>query len=326
VETLRSQTLSWRGVAALLALVGSISACGTEGDTPSDTASSTLLNNVPYLSGSIKAQNGTAGDATIFNGHAYFAYIQPSGELGILMDGNLGNGQSPTTYGVPTVFPAMFGPGLLVLNNTLYLFYVTQDNAQYNNLWMKTSTDGLNWTYGLLLDGGQKWNSPPVATVWDGDPVIFIDYLSSGTSYLGQHTISPDGSWVSPLYNHGTSSTRPSATIWNGALYFAWQSNGQIFTKHYTDSTGWSLPTTLTGKSGIPSIYPLANGNLEMVFRGNDSHIYRTYTTDGVSYGPAYQDPNSTSNHAIIPFLNWGASFNWTFYVGVNNELFTIVE
>jgi hypothetical protein len=84
--------------------------------------------------------------------------------------------------------------------------------------------------------------------------------------------------------------------------------------------------TSLVAKSGIPALFPLANDSMQLVFRGNDSHIYHASTTDGVSYGNSTQDAASITNHAAIPFENWGAAANWVFYVGVNNELFTVLE
>ncbi len=117
--------------------------------------------------------------------------------------------------------------------------------------------------------------------------------------------------------------------MWNGALYLAYTDDntqpGQIAIEHWTDSATWSLITHI-GKAGTPDIYPRAAGSLGMVYRGSDSHLYSTFTTDGTTFGASVQDPASTTNRAPIQFMNWSLAANFTFYIGVNNQLFTVIE
>jgi hypothetical protein len=237
--------------------------------------------------------------------------------------------QNPTTYAIPTSVPVVVGPGLAVSsdNTTLYLFFITPDNNVCNNMWVKTSTNGTTWSASTWIDGAHMWVTPPAVVAWDGQAAVFAGYQTPSGNTLGQFTWYPGSPAGPPITNHWSpSSARPTATIWQGALYLAWASNGTIYTKHFTDSAGWSPLTSLVAKSGIPALRPLANGTMQLVFRGNDSHIYHASTWDGVSYGNSTQDAASTTNHAAIPFQIYGAAANWVFYVGVNNMLFTKLE
>jgi hypothetical protein len=323
-----------RGLVALVALASVASACGTEGDgqtaTETVSTSSELLSNVAYPG--LTAQNGTAGDATIFNGSAYMAFIQTNGNVGIIKDSNLGSGGQTASW-IPLNAPAVYGAALLALNNTLYVFYIGSANGA---LYMRRSTDGLNFNDGpwlLATPPETNWTSPPTAVAWDGNPVVFIDSGSGSIrSCIFQYNVSGTSASLHTTQNGNgivCSNARPSATIWQGGLYLAYADNGQsgqINIQHWTDANGWSLWQP-TGKYGIPGIYPVGAGALEMVYRNNsDSHIYRMFSTDGKTFGTSYEDTASTTNHAPVPFSNWNLSSNWTFYVGVNNMLFTVLE
>jgi hypothetical protein len=318
-----------RGAVGLLALASLVSACGTEEDGETTTRAGALRVNVPYSG--LTAQAGTAGDATLFGNKAYFAFIS-GGTVWILNDDNLGsNGQDGHATPISGA-SAQFGPALLALNNTLYLFYVTSSSG---SLAMRTTTDGAHWTAASNLATPPEglWSTPPTAVAWDGKPVVFI---ASGTSSILSCIFRYDVSGTTATRRNSQNgnglvctNTRPSATVWQGALYLAWTDDvanpGQIDIQHWTDAATWSLITN-TGKAGIPGIYPLAAGALEMVYRGTDGHIYSTFTSDSTTFTTSVEDTASTTNHAPIPFLNWNLAANFTFYIGVNNQLFTVIE
>jgi hypothetical protein len=311
-----------------------------DNDSATETVSRDLLSNVPYkVNGqTLTAKAGTAGDATIFGNKAYYAYIRPDSSIGIVADSNLGsNGQNAITYGLPG--PAEFGPALLSLNNTLYLFYLS--SCCGNEIYMQTSTDGLNWSaasavFSLYFQGGSfnsnSWATPPAAVAWNGQPILYIGTQNGGfTDALLQFNISGtsgSGPYV-PGYWYPETPARPSVTIWNGALYLAWvdsENGNQVGLMHYTSASGWS-GEILTGKYGIPGIHPLAAGALQMVYRNaSNAHIYSTFTSDGVTFSTPQEDLASTTNRQPVPFSNWNLSSNWTFYVGQNNDLFTVLE
>jgi hypothetical protein len=331
-----SGSRSLRAAAALLALAVAASACGAEDDGapqggPTETKSSELLSNVPYATSGhmLTVRSNTAGDAALFNGKAYFAYIRADYQIGMVVESNLGSGQSPTTYTIPTPFPYNpgYGTALLPLGNVLYLFYPSGPT-----LLMHWTTDGVNWNgpYPLIsLTNGENFHTPPAAVAWDGIPIVYIadvNCCAASATILRQDNVN---GLTASQYSIGDTRTtnRAAATVWKGALYLAWAGDsGQITMQHWTDSTGWSAQTIPTGKVGVPGLYPVASGALELVFRGPDAHIYSTLSMDGVSFGNAYRDAASTTNRAPIPFKNWYSSANWVFYVGVDGGLFTVPE
>jgi hypothetical protein len=323
-----------RGIAALLALMAVAASCGVDetGSQPNGATQTTagdLLSNVPYLNGAPKAKSNTAGDAVVFKGKAYFAYITPQSNVGIISESNLGsNGQTPTTFALPGA--TFGGPALMTVGNVLYVFYISG-----SWLVMQRSADGANWTNQTFLaqPSYNTWTTPPVAVAWDGAVRIFIGQGGAGwPNMITQYTVSgvtaSGPSFVPATGQTMTTNNRPAATVWNNTLYLAFADStysNQIGMMRYTDARGWSTET-LTGKTGIPGLFPTAAAGLELVYRANDAHIYRAYSQDGTSFGASIEDTASTTNHAPIPFSNLGTSSNWVFYVGVDTELFTVIE
>ena len=82
----------------------------------------------------------------------------------------------------------------------------------------------------------------------------------------------------------------------------------------------WS-PETLTGKTGVPGIMQDGVGELEMVYRGTDSYIYRTFSSNGATW----KDRSSTTPQTPIPF-EWYSAADWVFYIGMNSRLYTHIE
>ena len=337
---------SLRTVGALLVLTSLAAACGAVGDvaptgeapqgSATETIPSALLQNVPYktlgqVGQMLTAKGATAGDATIFNNKAYMAYIRPDSSIGIVVDNDL-TGKSQVGalyYSIPPVCTPGYGPALLALNNTLYLFYPCGVAMM-----MATSTDGTNWSHPTdILDlstGARTFSTPPVAVAWDGHPVLFAGQKTSSTrSILRRYDVSGNTASERGITTVVGSDNRPSATVWQGQLYLAWADSyygNEIGIAHWNDTTGWSQET-LTQKVGIPGIIG-STYEMELVFRGTDSHIYHALSTDGSLFGPAYVDSASTTGHQPVPFYNNNgtSAASWVFYIGVDLGLFTIVE
>jgi hypothetical protein len=309
--------------------------------------------NVPYVVNgkALTAMNGTAGSAVWFNNMFYFAYIAPDGNLGILADSNGGsNGQNVVSSYEIKILPryvggggAAYGTALVSYNGTLYVFYLngfTDDGIPCNTLVMMTSTDGVHWSQeyfvGFAGNGSSGFATPPTAVVWDGNILVYLNEETvDGDAFNGNLVqFNVVGTATSgPYRNYAggatySTSRRPSAAIWQGrlCLAFADASNGNdIGMVTYTDATGWTAET-LSGLYGIPSIFPLAAGALQLIYVPSNDHLYSTFTSNGASFTTPQEDTASTSYHAAIPFSNWNLSSNWTFYVGENNELFTVLE
>jgi hypothetical protein len=298
---------------------------------------SALLDNVPYVANgrTLTAQAGTAGDATYFNNLFFFGYIAPDGNVAILADSNLGSSGQSVVYSYEIATKATDGVALAVDNGTLYLFYVQgYGSSGYTGLAMITSTDGVHWSpedffsYGAVGGGTGEFGAP-TAVVWDGQVLLYISELGYHLEQYNISGTSTSGPYITfGNYETYSTPTRPSATVWQGRLEVAFTdaANGnEIGLISYTDATGWSSEV-LTGVSGIPDLFPLAAGALNMVYRPSNDHIYSTFTSNGVTFSTPQEDTASTTYHAPIQFSNWGLSANWVFYIGENNELFTVLE
>jgi hypothetical protein len=129
----------------------------------------------------------------------------------------------------------------------------------------------------------------------------------------------------------GATNRGVTAATWNGQVYVSWagaDSNNTIHIQHNSllgSISTWSANTTLAD-GGFPALIPLTNQTMELVFRGNDSHIYRMYTGDGVSFGAPTKDNASTTNQKPVAFMPQGASDAWVYYIGVNSGLFAVLE
>ena len=346
----KMRAFRWAG--GLLALALMLPACGTEdgGMEPSgapangtgapanasgatETVSRDRSSNVPYVPWQfLTAKGGTAGGATVYGGKAYFAYIRSDSTIGIIIETNLSNsGQSPTTMTLPPDIKAQYGVSLVVYNGWLYMFYIDLQR----NMSMVFTADGLNWYGPGALDSDPfpgNWNCPPTPVVWNGGLTVMgcgvngwiVELAVSGSWSTGWKVTG----WDTP--NNGPASyNKIGAYVWQGGLYIAWADtahNNQLYVAHTLGFPGDWRESAVVGQQGIPSLSQVTNGQLEMVYRGNDAHIYKTFTSDGASYGQAFRDSASTTNHAPIPFENWGQTGNWVFYIGVNNGLFAVLE
>jgi hypothetical protein len=293
-----------------------------------------LAINVPYSfdGKTLTAMSGTAGDATLFNNLFFFSYIAPDGNIAILADSNLGTSGQTVAYSYEIAVPAQYGTAFAVDNGTLYLFFVqSYGNSGYNGLSMISSTDGVHWSTEIFfipaLLGNGVFDTPPAAVVWDGQILV---YANEGGSYLEQFNIT--GTSYSGPYNFGgynySTPARSSATVWQGRLSvsFTDASHGnEIGILTFTDAAGWTSET-LTGLYGVPSIYPQGSGALNMVYRAPNDHLYGTFSSNGVSFVTPQEDAASTSYRAPVQFSTFTIGQDLVFYIGENNELFTVLE
>jgi hypothetical protein len=131
--------------------------------------------------------------------------------------------------------------------------------------------------------------------------------------------------------NAGSTNRGVTTATWNGKVYLSvagTDSNNTIHILHTSalDSVNsWSSSATLAD-GGYPALIPLTTQTMELVFRGNDAHIYRMYTSDGVSFGAPTRDNASTTNQKPVAFMPQGASDAWVYYIGVDNGLFATLE
>lgn len=328
---MRSLTLAAVRIVWALGFAGAILGCG-EPEAPGPEIPIGLVQNSGYLKGqTLAARSGTsAGNAAIYHGKAYFPYIRTDSRIGIVVESDLtnGGGQSATAYGLTDL--SNYGATLFSFDGFLDLFYVGQNG----NLYMRRSGDGLNWAGPWALDTEGFWRYVPAPVALDNThlSLFTVANLISGNTIL---EVDVNNTTVTNIFFTGTGSgatnRAPAATIWNGQVFLSWagSDSGNTINIRHTSSLGgsgtWS-PTTTLSIGGIPSLIPLTSQSMELVFRGNDSHIYRTYTSNGVSFDPVTQDPASTTNEKLSAFMPQGTSDAWVYYIGQNNGLYTALE
>jgi hypothetical protein len=324
---------------AVLIASAVLSGCGAP-DDQTEKVSGDLLQNRAYLSSGqpFKAKDGTDPGATMFNGAAYLAFIRTDGKIGVIVETNLSNngGQSTSSYALTDA--TNYGPALIPYNGYLYLFY----GSLNGQLYMRRSLDGVSWQGPWSLTSNS--NAPsvfrPAPVVLNGQLIVYTVIANCGTFtcpnsdyFIFQYNINSDGISASGPYSEGgiyeQTGHTPAGTVWNNNLYLSWagtDDSSPIYIKHYSLATGvWSSDTIISGNWGSPSLFPLSPSQMELVYRGNNAHIYRIYTTDGVTFSPPIEDNASTTNHSPAPFLASGSDV-WTFYVGQSDELYTALE
>jgi hypothetical protein len=350
---------------AVLFGLAAIGACDGSDPNEEATSSvnSALLQNYPYISGgpTYQALGGSAVGATMFNGQAYLAFVRLDHKIQIFQESNLGNntGQSVNPNIVLTD-TSNTAPSLTVFNGYLYLFYVGQNR----HLFMKRSPDGTNWGTTVDMDpigvsDTLYFEYRPAPVVFGSNIIVFVGYhteiqqslfeLPVTHNNLVQFNIGSDGTSISGMWsttyagqgftcgfgnNGGDCNTEltnfgPGATVWNGVLYLAFagaSSNRPLIIKHFDPNIGqWSGNTSVTAQNGVPSLFPLPT-EMEMVYYGNDNHIWRTYTSDGTTFTGTARDNGSSPVGPPLPFLAYGSSDVWVFYNGPNGQLYTSIE
>jgi hypothetical protein len=333
---------------AVLFWLAAIGAC--DGSDPSEGATDpvniALLQNYPYISGGPTYQAaGTNVGATMFNGKAYLAFVRTDQKIQIFAESDLGNntGQSVTN----TVFTdtSNAAPSLIAYNGYIYMFYVGQNQHFY----LKRSADGTNWGTTVDIDPGEggSFAYRPAPVVFQSTLTVFVTWTwGDGNSYIFQYYIGSNGllaggpfntinsgQAVSCTFGGGCNSeythAAPGAAAWNGNLYLAWAgatTSRPLLIKHFDPNIGqWSSDTSISAQNGIPSLFSLPT-KMELVYFGNDNHLWRTYTTDGTTFTGTTRDNASLPYGPPAPFLAYGASDVWVFYKGMNGQLYTALE
>jgi hypothetical protein len=317
----------FRSLAAFVVL-GAFAACGelpegADDATPetaseaTETTSGALLNNVPYV------PSGKAGPAAaIFLGKAFLGYVRTDGKIGIIIETNLGDntGQSVTSYALTDT--TTYGPCLVVYQNKLHLIYVDAGGF----LKVRRSTDGLNWDNPTNMHYAAGFSYQPSAVVLNSTLLVFCRITSKDIVEI--RWIGSPQSIVSTLES---SNRGPYATVWNGTVYLTWAgtaADNPIYIKHRPPLGEWSSPTLVSGNVGFPALFPVDAQTLALIYRGNNTHIYRVNTNDGVSFGAPVVDNSSVTNYTPIPFMRVSPQSPsvWTFYTGQNGLFYTAKE
>lgn len=174
---------------------------------------------------------------------------------------------------------ALTGPGAGSWGNgRLDLFYRNSRNGQLAHQWYVPGALAA-WTAAESL-GGALTSQPAVASWAAGR----YDVFARGTDNATWHKSLSGGKWSGWQTLGGVASSPPAAAAWGtGRLdVFMRGTNNQLYTRHYTTSTGWSAWGSLGGilTSG-PAVASWGPGRLDVFVRGTDSAVWHKWFTGG---------------------------------------------
>lgn len=318
-------------VAALLGTCAAVVGCGAN-DDQTDTVNSALLQNSPYLSGGtgsspFQTHGATDVGAAMFNNLAYLAFVRTDSKIEIIQEQNLGNNTGQSTFKYNLSDTCAYGPQLVSFNGFLYLFYVGMNR----HLYMKRSSDGINWAQTVEWDSTPTWEYRPATAVYNGQLYVFVAIPDQNqVDVLKEFILNSDGVTPSLQTTFPTvfTSHTPAAAAWNGKLYLFWSmsAGGGIVMKSFTPTGGWTIARTLSWV-GQPSLFALAaNQFLDLILTGSDTHLYHVPMFSNETFGTLVQDPGSFSNHPPAPFYSDDGTHVWVFYPGTNSQVYTARE
>ena len=184
------------------------------------------------------------------------------------------------------------------LNGRLYQSHRGNDN----NIYTRSSTDGINWTNWNNNGGGATLNAPSLAA-FNGrlyqshrgfDNNIYTRSSSDGVNWSG---------WAQ---SGGATQSAPTLAAVNGRLYQSHRGfDNNIHTRSSTDGVNWSGWVQSGG--GTPTAPTLAayNGRLYQSHRGFDGNkMYTRSSTDGMNWTGWAESGGSTPSYPTIAEFN----------------------
>ena len=163
-------------------------------------------------------------------------------------------------------------------NGRLDLFYRNGRNGQLARQWYVPGPLA-GWTAAESL-GGALTSQPAVASGAAGR----YDVFARGTDNAVWHKWFSGGKWSGWQSLGQVASSSPAAAAWGAGRLdvFVRGINNQLFTRHYTTSTGWSAWGSLGGvlTSG-PAVASWGPGRLDVFARGTDNAVWHKWFSGG---------------------------------------------
>jgi len=213
------------------------------------------------------AVGGTTQQNSSQISHSSGAATLPSGVAGAAMS-------------VAAVAPAaLTGPGAGSWGNgRLDLFYRNGRNGQLARQWYVPGPLA-SWTAAESL-GGALTSQPAVASWAAGR----YDVFARGTDNAVWHKWFSGGKWSGWQSLGQVASSSPAAAAWGAGRLdvFVRGTNNQLYTRHYTTTTGWSAWGSLGGvlTSG-PAVASWGPGRLDVFVRGTDNAVWHKWFSGG---------------------------------------------
>ncbi len=185
------------------------------------------------------------------------------------------------------------------LNGRLYQSHRGNDN----NIYTRSSTDGVNWTNGNNNGGGATLNAPSLAA-FNGK--LYQSHRGYDNNIYTRS--STDGINWTNWNNNGGGATQSAPTLAavNGKLYQSHRGNdNNIYTRSSTDGVNWSGWAQAGG--GTPTAPTLAayNGRLYQSHRGFEGNkIYTRSSTDGMNWTGWSESGGGTPSYPTMAEFN----------------------
>ncbi|KIG13997.1 hypothetical protein DB30_07334 [Enhygromyxa salina] len=217
----------------------------------------------------------------------FFVFYQ-NGSTGQLMYGRW-DGSTWTDGNVIPDVTMSAGPGAVVFNNTIYVFFQGAENN--GTLWYITSTDGSSWSAARQVPGASL-NDSPSAAVLNGSLHVF--YRQGKDLHQCSSTDGDSWSGISAIILGTIAlSCSPSATVFESNLRVFYQGcsgsapNGKIYYVKSTDGSNWgSSDTQVSGQPGIVGT-PSAvcyNDSVYLLYMLLDGTLWYTKSSNGSSW------------------------------------------
>lgn len=185
------------------------------------------------------------------------------------------------------------------LNGRLYQSHRGNDN----NIYTRSSTNGINWTNWNNNGGGYTLNAPSLAA-FNGR--LYQSHRGSDNNIYTRS--STDGvNWSAWAQSGGTTQSAPTLAAVNGKLYQSHRGyDNNIYTRSSTDGVNWSGWMQSWGSTSTAPALAGYNSRLYQTHRGFDGNkIYTRSSTDGMNWtGWAESGGGSTPSYPTMAAFN----------------------
>jgi hypothetical protein len=246
-----------------------------------------------------------------------------------------GNGTGTWTTGIQiSGVSTGTGPGAVVFNNTIYVFYqgLNSNNDNDGTLWYVTY-NGTSWSSSATQVPAAAMSYSPSAAVFDND--LYVFYQGSGNDHKLYYTTYSNGAWSNSSTQNSSANmcNSPAATVYNGELYVFFQGvnngttdNNELWYVTY-DGSNWAnnvqVSESYVSLVGSPSAV-VYNGQLCVIYvnSGYSNSIWYTPYNGSWSAGIALAPLGLSFSPSTAVFTPSGQTSPLLFYMcqGMYND------
>jgi hypothetical protein len=278
------------------------------------------------------AQLGTGGEMTVFNGAMYMAFMANDSSYTLYIKKSTdGTWTVPSNHYPSIIMMASTGPAIAAFNGRLYVAYTGSDGYVY----LISSADAVNFSspihvyyYNPSLGGTMAMaNAQPSMAVNDNLLWIGFERNAQNTSTFAE-LAGTDGNqnWYNGGDCGGPNGEEPQTgaaiglASFNGALYYAFQSQGE-WSHHLVVCANHASTVYSSIEVGSGISATAYNGSLYLAFKDitGDNHLHISGTSNGTTFtDTTYSGIDTNGRQQIVPGTT---VFNNTYYLNfVQND------